>query len=402
MLQKRITTRGDAPYLTKQINLRSTHQQPARFSPLPGQLFGGTKNDGKRCVTVLTASEVTQAEVASSAAPNAADGPFDWHKQWYCVAVLSSLDPSKPHAMDLLGQHIVLWRDGEGEWRCFLDKCPHRAAPLSEGKIWMDGTLQCSYHGWRFEGEEGNCVRIPQAASEEAEKLACSNKKKACATAFPTKEAQGFVFVWPESGAESAAQAEATPLPICPHQEEAIERGDELTWFMRPFFRDMVQDFSTVVENVVDPAHVPFSHHGVQGNRDKIQYGMYEMQPVKNPENPADVAVSYNMAPFGAATMSFRPPGRVNYLAKQPDGTYSSFLIYVTPTKPGHSRLISSLSTNRKNLPWFLKLVLNKTPTWMEHALTRNKVLDGDAVFLHYQEHFLQEAEQSKGTSWKE
>ena len=36
-----------------------------------------------------------------------------------------------PYAFDLLGKRLVLWRDGEGQWRCFEDKCPHRYANLS-------------------------------------------------------------------------------------------------------------------------------------------------------------------------------------------------------------------------------------------------------------------------------
>ncbi len=68
-----------------------------------------------------------------------------------------------------------------------------------------------------------------------------------------------------------------TEPPICP-MIAGIEDPNELTWIMRPFFRDLPYDFSTLLENVADPAHVPFSHHGVQGNRDSVKYGMYDME----------------------------------------------------------------------------------------------------------------------------
>ena len=46
--------------------------------------------------------------------------------------------------------------------RCFEDRCPHRLAPLSEGRIEpSDGTLFCNYHGWRYDGS-GACRGIPQ------------------------------------------------------------------------------------------------------------------------------------------------------------------------------------------------------------------------------------------------
>ena len=28
------------------------------------------------------------------------------------------------------GKELVVWRDAEGQWRCFQDKCPHRCAGL--------------------------------------------------------------------------------------------------------------------------------------------------------------------------------------------------------------------------------------------------------------------------------
>lgn len=118
---------------------------------------------------------------------------FQWTKQWYPVAVVEFLDPSRPHGIQLLGKHLVLWRDGAGKWRCFEDFCPHRLAPLSEGRVESDGTLLCAYHAWRFDAE-GNCVSIPQSQDQETEVKHCSNSKS-CAVAYPTQERQGLQMV---------------------------------------------------------------------------------------------------------------------------------------------------------------------------------------------------------------
>ena len=61
---------------------------------------------------------------------------FNWEKQWYPVAITADLDPSRPRAITLLGQRLVLWRAKDGAWQCFDDRCPHRLAPLS-------GALAC-------------------------------------------------------------------------------------------------------------------------------------------------------------------------------------------------------------------------------------------------------------------
>lgn len=41
----------------------------------------------------------------------------------------------------LLGKHLVVWCDDKGEWATFDDRCPHRAAPLTEGRVEKDGSL---------------------------------------------------------------------------------------------------------------------------------------------------------------------------------------------------------------------------------------------------------------------
>lgn len=56
----------------------------------------------------------------------------------------------------------------------------------AEGRIEpSDGTLMCSYHGWRFDGE-GKCTDIPQSLDPKANAAACSNPRS-CAISRPTK-----------------------------------------------------------------------------------------------------------------------------------------------------------------------------------------------------------------------
>ena len=53
------------------------------------------------------------------------------------------LDDTIPHAFTLLGEPIVFWKDNAGEWQCVADKCPHRLAPLSEGRVDEQGRIEC-------------------------------------------------------------------------------------------------------------------------------------------------------------------------------------------------------------------------------------------------------------------
>ena len=45
---------------------------------------------------------------------------FDWHRQWYPLMVVEDMDPEVPHATQLLGMDLVLWRDKAGTWRYTL------------------------------------------------------------------------------------------------------------------------------------------------------------------------------------------------------------------------------------------------------------------------------------------
>jgi len=332
--------------------------------------------------------------LAEAAADLLQDGEdFDWAKQWYNIGFSKYMDTTKPYPIQLLGKRLVLWKDSSGTWRCFQDRCPHRGAPLSEGKLWPEeDTLMCSYHGWRF-NPEGTCVRVPQAASETAERIACSNRRS-CVGTHPVIEAQGMVFVWGDSGPNAESESAAKPPPICQLTQEAVARGDALTYVIPPVDRYVPYDYSTLVENVADPAHVPFAHHGIQGNRDKVKYGDYNLMPKKQPDK---LAVTHSL--HGPASITFEPPGIVNYVSNRSDGTYSSFRIYATPTAPGQSRLTSFLATNRK-MPFIFDL-LKLVPSWMDHILFRHPVLDGDNVYLLCLEHDVAEQQAAGRGGWR-
>ncbi|NIO07248.1 MAG: Rieske 2Fe-2S domain-containing protein, partial [Deltaproteobacteria bacterium] len=54
---------------------------------------------------------------------------------------------------------LVLFRDRHGKVGLLVDRCPHRGASLSYGRVEERG-LACAYHGWLFDGK-GNCLETP-------------------------------------------------------------------------------------------------------------------------------------------------------------------------------------------------------------------------------------------------
>jgi phenylpropionate dioxygenase-like ring-hydroxylating dioxygenase large terminal subunit len=85
---------------------------------------------------------------------------------------------TNPCNLQILGRKVVIWYDKQlSKWQTFVDMCPHRLAPLSEGRIDEQGCLQCCYHGWSFKGD-GSCARIPQAQPEGPEAKATGEYEK--------------------------------------------------------------------------------------------------------------------------------------------------------------------------------------------------------------------------------
>ncbi len=81
---------------------------------------------------------------------------------WYVVAEGDDLADG-PIAVRLLDRSLVVWRGPGGTPVAAPDRCPHREAPLSAGRV-ADGCLVCPYHGWTF-GDGGRCVEVPSSGA---------------------------------------------------------------------------------------------------------------------------------------------------------------------------------------------------------------------------------------------
>jgi len=79
--------------------------------------------------------------------------------QWHVVARSEDVSAERPTAVRLLGEDLVLWRDGSGGIHAWKDYCGHRGARLSLGCV-KKGEIECPYHGWRYDGQ-GDCTLVP-------------------------------------------------------------------------------------------------------------------------------------------------------------------------------------------------------------------------------------------------
>lgn len=132
-----------------------------------------------------TANSVSEKPSAREDEIKQRGGRFDWNRQWYPVAVTNDLHTDAPYGVTVIGRPLAVWWDASSsKWQVYADECPHRLAPLSEGSISEDGHLRCSYHGWTFKGDGGECTRIPQALPTSARPVR-KNPHLLSSTSFP-------------------------------------------------------------------------------------------------------------------------------------------------------------------------------------------------------------------------
>ena len=142
-----------------------------QLSPLPSSIFSTThksrSSKPSKLYTTLSSSSTVSTENTDPDLETATpDEKFEWFSQWYPVMPVCDLDKRVPHAKKILGIDVVVWWDrNESAWKVFDDTCPHRLAPLSQGRIDQWGRLQCVYHGWCFNGT-GDCKFVPQATPD--------------------------------------------------------------------------------------------------------------------------------------------------------------------------------------------------------------------------------------------
>lgn len=155
----------------------------------------------------------------------------------------------RPQRFIVLNTPIVVFRLND-QIIALQDRCPHRGAPLSVGKI--DGELlQCSYHGWRFNAS-GECVAIPGLTKT----INCTDKS---VPAYAIQTHLNLVFVCLDKNEHTA------PLYSIP----ALQTKQYCSHFMQ--FK-LKGDILNIIENVLDATHTHFVHGGLLRHDKKRQY----------------------------------------------------------------------------------------------------------------------------------
>ncbi|MEE8280433.1 MAG: aromatic ring-hydroxylating dioxygenase subunit alpha [Alphaproteobacteria bacterium] len=166
---------------------------------------------------------------------------------WHPVALAADIG-DVPRLTRVLGEDLVLFRDGGGKLGLLHRHCPHRGASLEYGVSEARG-LRCCYHGWLFD-VDGTILETPGEPPDS--KAAQRLRQNLRQGAYPVRELKGLVFAYLGPPART---------PDFPVYDTFDIPGVE----MLPYARDYPCNWLQITENAMDPVHAVFLHARVTG-----------------------------------------------------------------------------------------------------------------------------------------
>lgn len=289
--------------------------------------------------------------------------------QWHPVALSSDVQQG-PVGVRLLDEDLVLWRDAAGVANAFVDRCPHRGARLSLGRV-NEGNLECPYHGWQF-ADSGQCVKVPAVPS-------FTPPPQHCVKSFGVQEACSLIWV--------QLQAADVPLPVFEAEDDARLRKVSCG----PY--DVAASAPRIIENFLDMSHFGFVHEGWLGSRDATEMSPYNVentafgvkatnckavQPLSNLHStkPAQVHYTYEVTgPYTALLTKIPEEGTTK------DGWREAIGLFICPITPESSRVwfrlaVADFESSDEQLQAFQHTIFTQDQPVLESQLPKPLPLD--------------------------
>lgn len=171
---------------------------------------------------------------------------------WYMAGWAEELpEPGRLLARTILGEPVVMFRKADGKPVALEDRCPHRFAPLSMGKVLDGDRLQCPYHGLELDAS-GACVLNPHGSK--------NIPSRARVASWPLVEKHQALWIW---------MGDVEPDPARIPDFRVLDHVPELAGTKRDQIR-IEADYKLIVDNLLDLSHTCYLHAGTLGNADTI------------------------------------------------------------------------------------------------------------------------------------
>lgn len=162
---------------------------------------------------------------------------------WYFAGFSTEFDS---HLVErkLLGEPVVFFRSASETVVALSNRCPHRFAPLSMGRL-IDDRIQCAYHGIEFDCT-GKCVRIPGQERIPAD---------AAVRKYPLAERWGCVWIWMGDPAHAREEGLVGEFHFFEEQDWVSVHG----------MKEVAAGYELIIDNLMDLTHIAFLHPNTLG-----------------------------------------------------------------------------------------------------------------------------------------
>ncbi len=190
----------------------------------------------------LTEWRVAPVEGLPSAEERGLDigSPFGW----YAIERAEFVAVGEAKPIRYFSKDLALWRGEDGRVRVMDAYCKHLGAHMGHGGKVHGNLLECPFHAWRYDGEEGVVKDIPYA------KAIPPQVKRKCTTTWAVTEANGWIWVWYHPKGEA-------PMWEVVHHPEA-SNPDWTAYEMHEWV--VYGSIQNMAENGVDVAHFKYIH----------------------------------------------------------------------------------------------------------------------------------------------
>lgn len=203
---------------------------------------------------------------------------------WYVVANIEDVKTTKPFAVKVADICIILYRDTDNKIVAMDDKCAHRLAPLSLGRI-EGNDIRCMYHGIKF-GSDGTCKEVPGQDMVP---------KSFCIKTHAVRELNEWVWLW--LGTEESADDSLLP--------DAFPQNSDI-YQIRKGSIQYTANYQLLNDNLCDFSHVAYVHEKTLGSTSEDKYatstptlefldrGVYITRWVENTPSHEDPSIFYD------------------------------------------------------------------------------------------------------------
>ncbi|MHB1217757.1 MAG: Rieske 2Fe-2S domain-containing protein [Alphaproteobacteria bacterium] len=211
---------------------------------------GGSQSQGTRYSGYHHTREPAEDAELTHVRPGTPCGEY-LRRFWQPILMASELR-AEPRLVTILGETLVIFRNGKGEVGLLHKHCVHRRASLEFGRVEESG-LRCCYHGWLF-APDGAVLETP------GEPPFSRLKERVFQPAYPVREYKGLIFAY-------FGPPEETPaFPIFDTFELP---GAESVTYCVPYDCNWLQ----IMDNSMDPVHSSFLHTSISGPQFSAIFG---------------------------------------------------------------------------------------------------------------------------------